>query len=158
MLEHAMVTEPRAGGWRGWFGRYDKRIAHPPVWLLTALAAGYLILAWMQARAYAEGRYLGFPAEWFAQESGTIATDLALIYGPDSLRPAATFSEPSYFGFVLLSLSLMLVPLAGKEFRRTGGGSRLHIVGGFIRSGRLTRHSHGRLIVGLRRHLRRRKR
>lgn len=24
MLEHAMVPEPRTGGWRGWFGRYDE--------------------------------------------------------------------------------------------------------------------------------------
>jgi hypothetical protein len=103
------------------FGGSERRLAHAPLWLIVGLAGIYLVVAWMQTNAYNEGRYLGLPAEWFAQESGTIATDLALIYGPDSLRPAASFSEPSYFGFVLLSIALMLVPLAGKSRLATTG-------------------------------------
>lgn len=103
------------------FGNTDRRIATPPVWLLVALAGGYFLVAWLQTRAYNEGRYLGLPFEWFAIDGGTFASELALIYGPESLRPAATFSEPSYFGFVLLSFALMLSPLAGKSRLATTG-------------------------------------
>lgn len=103
------------------FGNSDRRLSTPPLWLLVALAASYCLVAWMQTRAYNEGRYLGLPFEWFAVDGGTFASDLALIYGPDSLRPAASFSEPSYFGFVLLSFALMLSPLAGKSRLATAG-------------------------------------
>lgn len=103
------------------FSADERRIAHPPVWMLLALSVGYAVLAWMQASAFNEGRFVGLPTEWFAVESGTFVTDLALIYGPDSLRPAGTFSEPSYFGFALLSIALMLVPLAGKTRVATAG-------------------------------------
>lgn len=60
------------------------------------------ILSAYQFRQYQVGIYFGIPKEYFAQGQGTIAGDLDLAYS--HLRPAATFAEPSYLAFVLISV------------------------------------------------------
>jgi hypothetical protein len=77
------------------------------------LTASIALLTLFQARQLARGVYFGFPAELYAQGVGTIPTELDLMYS--NLRPAATFSEPSYLAFILLSLLFSITYLIGKR-------------------------------------------
>lgn len=74
--------------------------------IVSLLAAGLFILTAFQFFELRRGIYFGFPDEYYALETGTIPTDLALLYS--TVRPAATFAEPSYLAFILLSLLLIL--------------------------------------------------
>ena len=87
----------------------------PPYRVLAGLAVFFLILALAQTYFLNLGVYFGLPQTWYAQESNTLASDLSLIYTADSLRPHATFAEPSYFGFILLSMALMVIPRLGRD-------------------------------------------
>lgn len=84
----------------------------PPLWVFVMLVGLFLILSLIQSVLLPRGIYFGFPEAYFSQEVGTIADEAALLADPESLRPQATFSEPSYLAFVLLSLSMMLIPRA----------------------------------------------
>jgi hypothetical protein len=83
---------------------------------LTILVLGLLALTIVQYIALAGRVYIGFPKEAYIQGEGTIAGSLSLYYS--KLRPAATFSEPSYLAFILLSA--MMVALTSMETRRSG--------------------------------------
>lgn len=74
--------------------------------------AGMLALVAVQILFYARGIYFGLPASWYVMNSSTIATELSLKYSEGNLRPSGTYGEASYLGFVLLSLGLMVAPLA----------------------------------------------
>jgi hypothetical protein len=84
--------------------------AEPPLILFGGLVLFFFALCAVQSILLPRGIYFGFPESAFAQETGTIASDAALLADPESLRPQATFSEPSYLAFVLLSFSMMLIP------------------------------------------------
>ncbi len=70
----------------------------------------------IQTALLSRGIYFGFPAEFYVFGVATIPDELDLRYSV--IRPAATFSEPSYLAFI--SLSLLLV-LAGRIDRDRGG-------------------------------------
>ena len=82
----------------------------PPLVVFAGLMLFLLVMCTIQAVLLPRGIYFGFPEAAFAQENGTIASEAALLADPDSLRPQATFSEPSYMAFVLLSFAMMLIP------------------------------------------------
>lgn len=81
------------------------------VTLLAALLLGYTALQFI---ALGGGRYVGIPASFFAQDVKTIPSLLSLRYS--HIRPAATFSEPSYLGFIMLSLLLLALPTSRRKF------------------------------------------
>jgi hypothetical protein len=71
------------------------------VFLAAMTAAQFLIL---KSRAY-----FGLPREWYIQNGETLPSLLDLRYS--HIRPFASFGEPSYLAFVLLSLLIMITPL-----------------------------------------------
>ena len=83
--------------------------------LILFLLVICFLMTLTQTFYYARGIYFGIPEAYFALESKTIADELTLRYIAENIRPHATFSEPSYLGFVLLSLSLMIVPRMGNS-------------------------------------------
>ena len=93
---------------RGW------TLPVPPYQLLMVMAAAYLLLTLAQTYYLAQGIYVGLPQQWYATDAQTLASDLDLLYNPN-LRPHATFSEPSYFGFVMISIAMMASPLIYRE-------------------------------------------
>lgn len=105
-----------------------------PVRLITALLAGLLVLVVIQAVLFPRGIYFGFPENWFSQESGTIATAEALRFGAETLRPHATFSEPSFLGFILISISLILAPRLGTSRAALGLLALILVIGLMSRS------------------------
>ncbi len=70
----------------------------------------------IQTVLLSRGIYFGFPAEFYVFGVDTIPDELDLRYSV--IRPAATFSEPSYLAFISLSL---LLGLAGRIDRDRGG-------------------------------------
>ncbi len=86
---------------------------------MTLVALFVVGLVALQTLALRGGVYLGLPKELYAQGIGTIPDEKDLYYS--KLRPAGTFSEPSYLGFVMLSM--LLVGLAAYE--RHGRGMAL---------------------------------
>jgi hypothetical protein len=85
---------------------------------LTALAIVILllVLAVVQVFFLARGRYFGLPQPWFVINGGALPSELDLKYS--ALRPSGTFGEPSYLGFIVLSIMVMLSPMILKS-RRT---------------------------------------
>jgi len=73
--------------------------------VVAATIAGLFALALTQQFALSRGSYFGFPKSWFAQNADTVPDLLALKYS--RLRPTGTLGEPSYFGFLSLSLFMM---------------------------------------------------
>jgi hypothetical protein len=55
-----------------------------------------------------KGQYFGIPITWFAMDGGTLPDDLSLYYS--AVRPSGPYAEPSYLGFVLVSLALNFLP------------------------------------------------
>jgi hypothetical protein len=77
---------------------------------LGLLIVGALtLLALVQTMFLAQQRLIGIPKSLYVQNSATIPGLLNLRYSAQ--RPMGTFGEPSYFGFVLLSLFMMFGPL-----------------------------------------------
>lgn len=107
--------------------------AEPPLVVFGGLLLFFLGLCAVQSVLLPRGIYFGFPESAFAQETGTIANDAALLADPDSLRPQATFSEPSYLAFVLLSFSMMLIP------RTTTSRPATMIIGAIVLVGLMSR-------------------
>ncbi len=81
-----------------------------PVTAIVAVIGFLFLLAVVQSIMLPRGIYIGVPEAYYTLETGTIASEAALRWTADSLRPTGTFAEPSYLGFVLISLSLMLAP------------------------------------------------
>ena len=54
-----------------------------------------------------KGVYLSFPYQYFITNFGTLPKELDLKYS--RIRPAATFGEPSYLGFILSSLLVLVL-------------------------------------------------
>ena len=75
------------------------------------MTIGISILLISQEIYLSRGIYFGLPKEWFIGDPGTLPDKYALlgqISGAGrALRPMGTFNEPSYCGFVLLSILLM---------------------------------------------------
>ncbi len=107
--------------------------AEPPLMLFAGLVLFFFALCAVQSILLPRGIYFGFPESAFAQETGTIANDAALLADPESLRPQATFSEPSYLAFVLLSFSMMLIP------RTTSSRTATIIMGAIVLVGLMSR-------------------
>ncbi|MBT9288467.1 hypothetical protein [Prosthecodimorpha staleyi] len=87
--------------------------------VIAGILSGLLVLCLAQRIFYQSGVYFGIPVDYFAVESKTLPTEAAfeaaLTYGGrfGGLRPNATFREPSYLAFVLISFAIMVVPLMG---------------------------------------------
>lgn len=86
------------------------------VQVMTVLAGGLLLLTIFQVYALRSKAYFGFPREMFAFGQGTIPGELNLYYS--NIRAAGTFSEPSYFAFILLSI--MMIAAARFDYDRKG--------------------------------------
>ncbi|GGE83957.1 hypothetical protein GCM10011404_15770 [Sphingomonas prati] len=86
------------------------------VQVMTVLAGGLFLLTILQVYALRSRSYLGFPREMFAFGQGTIPGELDLYYS--NIRAAGTFSEPSYFAFILLSI--MMIAAARFDYDRKG--------------------------------------
>lgn len=78
--------------------------------LLIGLSLFFMAMSLIQMVYFARGAYFGFPEAMYSQLNGTIASEASLFYTADALRPHATFSEPSYLGFVLLSFAVVMAP------------------------------------------------
>ncbi|MBF7012799.1 hypothetical protein QUC32_24545 [Novosphingobium resinovorum] len=74
---------------------------------LGVVAAFLLTLVIIQIGALKSGVYFGLPEEAYAFGDDTIPGALDLIYS--DIRPAATFSEPSYLAFICTSILLILL-------------------------------------------------
>lgn len=72
---------------------------------LFLLSVTAVQMVFLKARAY-----FGIPKNLFIQNSETLPTLLDLRYS--RIRPFGTFGEPSYLAFALLSLFVMIAPLA----------------------------------------------
>lgn len=81
---------------------------------LTVVVAVLLAYTVLQFIALQGGRYIGIPATFFAQDVKTIPSLLSLRYS--HIRPAASFSEPSYLGFIMLSALLLALPTSRRKF------------------------------------------
>lgn len=81
---------------------------------LTVVVAVLLAYTMLQFIALQGGRYIGIPATFFAQDVKTIPSLLSLRYS--HIRPAASFSEPSYLGFIMLSALLLALPTSRRKF------------------------------------------
>lgn len=89
--------------------------ARPVLNAITILTLLVAILVGLQFVTLRGGVYMGLPREFYAQGMGTIPGALNLYY--TRLRPAGTFSEPSYLGFVLLSFLLVAMAMY-QRYRR----------------------------------------
>ncbi len=87
-----------------------EKLRPTPVAAIVGIIGFLFLLAVVQSIMLPRGVYIGVPEAYYTLETGTIATEAALRWTADALRPTGTFSEPSYLGFVLISLSLMLAP------------------------------------------------
>jgi len=74
--------------------------------VLMCIIVFLLVLTTIQYVALSRGIYIGFPKEFYASGRGTIPGELDLRYS--ALRPAGTFSEPSYLAFIALSVMLVI--------------------------------------------------
>jgi hypothetical protein len=72
------------------------------VLLVVTISSCMLILVLLQLLFIRRGVYFGLPQPWFSQNSGTLPSDLDLLYG--KVRAAGTFGEPSYLGGFCLSM------------------------------------------------------
>lgn len=96
------------------FQRKTAVISRPPYYLFFIFAVFYFLLTVVQAYNLQRGIYVGLPQQWFATDAQTLASDLDLTYNA-FLRPTGTFSEPSYLGFMMVSIALMMVPIIGHD-------------------------------------------
>lgn len=75
---------------------------------ISFMAMAFLLLAMIQMYFYSRGMYFGLPRQWFVINSDTLAGAMDLYY--NDIRPNGPYGEPSYFGFVLLSLMVAVTP------------------------------------------------
>lgn len=85
------------------------------VQVMLALVVGMLILTVVQMVFIRRGIYLGLPEEWYISNAAALPGELDLKYS--KIRPAGSFGEPSYLGFFLFSLIIMLVPMLERSSR-----------------------------------------
>lgn len=86
-----------------------RTVERSAVAVLTAMTALVLVQIFYNFRA----QYFGIPQDWFIANELTLPGELDLIYGAiyGYLRPTGTFGEPSYLGFICLSIGLAFLPL-----------------------------------------------
>ena len=82
--------------------------------MVPVLVFTLLIITILQGIFLKKGLYLSIPYEFFMADFGTLpgALDLKFSY----IRPAATFGEPSYLGFVITSLLLVVLRIYEKSW------------------------------------------
>ncbi len=61
----------------------------------------------MQQIAIKAGVLIYLPRSWYVLNAGTLGDELSLLF--EGVRPSATFGEPSYLGFVALSLYVIVL-------------------------------------------------
>lgn len=76
--------------------------------VLAVVAASELLMTILQSVAIPRRIFITFPREFFVQGAGTLPELIDLIYS--RIRPSGTFSEPSYLGFISVSLALAISP------------------------------------------------
>lgn len=95
--------------------------------------AGFLFaLTAIQTVLLSRGIYFGPPVEFYVFGTGTIPTELDLRYS--AIRPAATFSEPSYLAFISLSLLLALAGRIDRDRKGLWVAAAVVVVGMMSRS------------------------
>jgi hypothetical protein len=77
--------------------------------LLSTIIIAQLGLAVIQFMKLRSGIGVYLPVEWYIQNMGTIPDELDLKWS--KIRPSGTYGEPSYLGFISLSLLLVVVHL-----------------------------------------------
>jgi hypothetical protein len=82
--------------------------------VIPVLIFGFLVLTIIQTIFLKKGVYLTFPYEYFITNFGTLPNELDLKYS--RIRPAATFGEPSYLGFMLSSLLVIVLRIYEKSW------------------------------------------
>lgn len=82
---------------------------------LTLIAGFLFVLTLVQLVALKRGLYLGLPEQAYANGAGTIPNALDLRYS--QLRPAGTFSEPSYLAFIMLSMLMIAAARLDRDRR-----------------------------------------
>jgi hypothetical protein len=82
--------------------------------LVKILLLSILVMVLIQMFYLSNGQYFGFPVKYFAMNKETLeSADLALSSG-SKYRPTAFYGEPSYAGWIVLSLMAILLQITDK--------------------------------------------
>ena len=73
--------------------------------IIASIAFGIFVFAIMQKQSFSAGSLLYIPRELYIANEGTLGDELSVYF--NTVRPSATFAEPSYFGFIALSLYVL---------------------------------------------------
>ena len=74
--------------------------------ILSIVSFGLLIFTLLQFFSFTNGSLMTIPREWYIMNSETLTNELNVMYGS---RPSASFGEPSYLGFISLSIYVIVL-------------------------------------------------
>jgi hypothetical protein len=81
---------------------------------IPLILLGLTFLTIIQYYFLKSGVYLALPYELYVRNAGTLPDELDLIYS--KIRPSATFGEPSYLGFVVVSFLILALRIFRKPW------------------------------------------